>query len=67
LVFVAKHRRGVLSGMLRYSQDMMRNACAKFGAEQRDFNADHVHLAASRGGAPHGIITQYIEQQRRPG
>ncbi|MFD8983570.1 IS200/IS605 family transposase [Streptomyces sp. NPDC059564] len=47
LVFVTKHRRGILDdGMLKRCEEIMREVCGKFEAELREFNgdADHVHL-----------------------
>jgi putative transposase len=47
LVFVTKYRRAVLDDeTLRLCQDVMRNVCAGFGTELREFNGadDHVHL-----------------------
>jgi putative transposase len=47
LVFVTKYRRGVLDdAMLTRCEQVMRDVCAKLGAELREFNGedDHVHL-----------------------
>lgn len=47
LVFVTKYRRGVLDdAMLTRCEEVMRDVCADFGAELREFNGedDHVHL-----------------------
>ena len=47
LVFVTKYRRGVFDDdMLTRCEQVMREVCADFGAELREFNgeADHVHL-----------------------
>lgn len=82
LVFVTKYRRGVLDeAMLRCCQAAMREVCADFGAELREFNGEagrvnhapvHGHfwspfyLAASCGGPPLNTIRQYIDQQQRP-
>jgi putative transposase len=117
LVFTPKYRRGPFTGeILARCEKIMRDVCADFGAELREFNGEtgHVHLlvhypprvalsrlvgslkgvsarrlrqefpghistylwgehfwspsyfAASCGGAPPSIITEYIEQQKRP-
>jgi putative transposase len=79
-VFTPKYRRGPFTReILARCEEIMRDGCADFGAELREFNgeADHVHLlgehfwspscfAASCGGAPLAIIKEYIEQQKRP-
>ncbi|WP_079047759.1 IS200/IS605 family transposase [Streptomyces hirsutus] len=47
LVFVTKYRRGVFTDdMLTRCEEVMRDVCAGFEAELREFNgeADHVHL-----------------------
>lgn len=47
LVFVTKYRRGVLDNeMLTRCEQVMRDVCADFGADLREFNGepDHVHL-----------------------
>ncbi|MCX4538531.1 IS200/IS605 family transposase [Streptomyces sp. NBC_01669] len=47
LVFVTKYRRGVFDDdMLKRCEEIMREVCAGFEAELREFNgeADHVHL-----------------------
>jgi putative transposase len=47
LVFVTKYRRGVLDDeMLTRCEQVMRDVCADFGADLREFNGepDHVHL-----------------------
>jgi putative transposase len=47
LVFVTKYRRGALDGeMLNRCEQVMREVCADFGAELREFNGeqDFVHL-----------------------
>ncbi|GAQ57961.1 IS200/IS605 family transposase [Streptomyces acidiscabies] len=47
LVFVTKYRRGVFTeDMLTRCEEIMRDVCAGFEAELREFNgeADHVHL-----------------------
>ena len=47
LVFVTKHRRGVLDdAMLKSCEQAMRGVCADFGAELAEFNGqdNHVHL-----------------------
>lgn len=47
LVFVTKYRRGVFNdAMLKRCEEIMREVCASFGAELREFNGeqDHVHL-----------------------
>jgi putative transposase len=47
LVFVTKYRRGVLTdAMLTRCEEIMRQVCADFEAELREFNGehDHVHL-----------------------
>jgi putative transposase len=47
LVFVPKYRRGVFTDeILRRCEEIMRDTCADFRAELREFNgeADHVHL-----------------------
>lgn len=47
LVFVTKYRRGALTGpILNRCEELMRDVCADFGAELREFNGedDHVHL-----------------------
>jgi putative transposase len=50
LVFVTKYRRDVLNdAMLTRCEQVMRDVCAKLGAELREFNGkhDHVHLLVS--------------------
>jgi putative transposase len=47
LVFTPKYRRGVFTDdILTRCEEIMRDVCADFGAELREFNgeADHVHL-----------------------
>ncbi|TDB99828.1 IS200/IS605 family transposase [Micromonospora fluostatini] len=47
LVFVTKYRRGVFDdAMLTRCEQVMRNVCADFDTELREFNGedDHVHL-----------------------
>ena len=47
LVFVTKYRRGVFDdAMLTRCEQVMREVCADFGADLREFNGepDHVHL-----------------------
>lgn len=47
LVFVTKYRRGVFDDeILTRCEQVMRDLCADFGAELREFNGepDHVHL-----------------------
>lgn len=47
LVFITKYRRGVLDDtMLTRCEQIMRDVCADFGADLREFNGepDHVHL-----------------------
>ncbi|TQJ92912.1 IS200/IS605 family transposase [Streptomyces sp. SLBN-31] len=47
LVFVTKYRRGVFDDtMLKRCEEIMREVCAGFDVEIREFNgeADHVHL-----------------------
>ena len=47
LVFTPKDRRGPFTGdILARCEEIMREVCADFGAELREFNgeADHVHL-----------------------
>ncbi|MEU0566843.1 IS200/IS605 family transposase [Nonomuraea sp. NPDC005983] len=47
LVFVTKYRRGVFTGeMLIRCEELMREVCADFEVELREFNGehDHVHL-----------------------
>jgi len=47
LVFTPKYRRGPFTGeILARCEEIMREVCADFGAELREFNgeADHVHL-----------------------
>jgi putative transposase len=47
LVFVTKYRKGVLdNAMLQRCEEIMREVCAGFETELREFNgeADHVHL-----------------------
>ncbi|KND30590.1 hypothetical protein IQ63_28590 [Streptomyces acidiscabies] len=47
MVFVTKYRRGVFTDdMLTRCEEVMRDVCAGFEAELREFNgeADHVHL-----------------------
>jgi putative transposase len=47
LVFVTKYRRGVFDdAMLKRCEEIMREVCASFEAELREFNGetDHVHL-----------------------
>ncbi|MER5421349.1 IS200/IS605 family transposase [Streptosporangium roseum] len=47
LVFVTKYRRGVFTGeMLVRCEEIMREVCADFEVELREFNGehDHVHL-----------------------
>jgi putative transposase len=47
LVFLTKYRRGVFTDvMLARCEEIMREVCANFGAELREFNGedDHVHL-----------------------
>ncbi|MFD0259670.1 IS200/IS605 family transposase [Kitasatospora indigofera] len=47
LVFVTKYRRGVFDDdMLKRCEEIMRDVCASFETEMREFNgeADHVHL-----------------------
>jgi putative transposase len=47
LVFTPKHRRGPFtSQILRRCEQIIRDVCADFGAEPREFSgeADHVHL-----------------------
>ncbi|MFE9925515.1 IS200/IS605 family transposase [Streptomyces sp. NPDC005774] len=47
LVFVTKYRRGVFDDqMLKRCEEIMREVCAGFETELREFNgeADHVHL-----------------------
>jgi putative transposase len=47
LVFVPKYRRGVFTDdILRRCEEIMRDVCADFRAELREFNGerDHVHL-----------------------
>ncbi|MCF3106012.1 IS200/IS605 family transposase [Streptomyces roseoverticillatus] len=47
LVFVTKHRHGVFTpAMLERCEEVMRDVCADFEAELKEFNGehDHVHL-----------------------
>ena len=47
LIFTPKYRRGPFTGeILARCEEIMREVCADFGAELREFNgeADHVHL-----------------------
>ncbi|MET8053574.1 IS200/IS605 family transposase [Streptosporangium sp. NPDC005286] len=45
LVFVTKYRRGVFTdAMLARCEEIMREVCADFEAELREFNGDHDHV-----------------------
>ena len=82
LVFVTKYRRGVFTDeMLIRCEELMREVCADFEVELREFNGEHDHVreylwgghfwsgsyfAGSVGGAPLTVLKQYIEQQKRP-
>jgi putative transposase len=117
LVFTTKYRRGALTDLILIRREqVMRDVCADFGAELREFNGetDYVHLlvhypptvalsklvnslkgvsarylrqehgarlsrylwgnhlwspsyfAGACGGAPLGVVKEYIENQKRP-
>ncbi|HWS36505.1 MAG TPA: IS200/IS605 family transposase [Actinoplanes sp.] len=75
LVFTTKYRRGALTdAILTRCEEIMRNVCADFGAELREFNGedDHVHLlvhhppsvAVSRlVNSLKGVSSRYLRQE----
>uniref|UniRef100_UPI0035AEB3EF transposase n=1 Tax=Streptomyces olivochromogenes TaxID=1963 RepID=UPI0035AEB3EF len=79
LALVAKCRRGVFDDeMLTRCEEIRREVCEDFEAELKEFNGRINHaimdghlrspsyFSASCGGAPLAIVSQHIEQQKRP-
>jgi putative transposase len=76
LAFVTKYRRKVFDGdALQRLKAIFEKVCCVFQAQLVEMNgeAEHVYFlwspsyfAASCGGAPLGIIKQYVEQQKTP-